>query len=119
MFRHPVQRVEGNNQIEFVPVGQLANVGDLEPEVGVRGDREMTRREGNHVARWVHAEHRAARHTLGNRGRNLSIAATDVENPLRAAERQQAKLLLGHRLLQGRLPVVIGRQPLVHRFFPH
>jgi hypothetical protein len=66
--------------------------------------------------RWVNTEHRAARHTLGNCGRDLSIATTDVENPLGAAQRQQAKLLLGHRLLKGRFPMVIGRQPLVHPF---
>ena len=40
-----------------------------------------------------------ARLGAGNRGRDLSVAASHVEDPLRACEIEQGEHLLGHRLL--------------------
>ena len=76
--------------------------------------REARRREGNHVVRRIDAEHRAARHSSGDFRGDLPVAAADVEHALIAGELQLPKLLLGHRLLERGLPVVVAGVPFGH-----
>src|SRR5262249_45086347 len=57
LLQNPVQGIEGNDEVEFVPVGQTASVGDLKAEVRVSWRTEPARRECNHIVRRIDAEH--------------------------------------------------------------
>src|SRR5262249_8262627 len=114
LFRHPVEGVKGNDEIEFIPVGQPPNVGHLKAEVRLCRGAEVARRKGNHVPWRVTAEPRAAGATRGDFRGNLPVPAADVEDALGAFRSQTAELLLGHRLLKARLAVIVARMPLRH-----
>ena len=80
LFRNPVQSVEGNHPVEFFPIGQAPDVGNLEAEVGPGRGAEVAGGKGDHVLRRIDAEHRAARDPRGNLRRNLPVAAADVQD---------------------------------------
>src|SRR5262249_42885027 len=56
LLRNPVEGIEGNNELEFVPVGQTTSIGHLEAEVRLSWGTEAARREGDHVPRRIDAE---------------------------------------------------------------
>ncbi len=60
----------------------------------------MARGKGDHLVRWINAEHRATRKACGDFRRDLPVATADVENVLGPFQIQQAKLLLSHHVLQ-------------------
>src|SRR5262245_13440561 len=86
LIGNPVERIEGDDAIEFAPEEQEASVCHFESKVGPQCGTEVARSEGDHVPRGIDAYHRTPRNARGDRRRNLAVAASDVENPLRTLE---------------------------------
>jgi hypothetical protein len=57
------------------------------PAAFSRRPSESVVAEGDHVLRWIDAEHRAARDPRGNLRRNLPVAAADVQDAFAPLER--------------------------------
>ena len=60
LVRHPVERVERDDEVERVAIREPGRVADLERQVRVIGD-EVLPGEVDHVARRVDADHGAGR----------------------------------------------------------
>src|SRR5512143_2199437 len=45
LFAHPVQRIEGHDEIKLVAVRQLRGIGDAKVQIGTRGSAEVVARE--------------------------------------------------------------------------
>jgi hypothetical protein len=111
----PVQGIEGDDEVERVPIRQRPRIGDLEAEVRVPVLWEVRAGERNHSGRRVDAEHGAGRKTLRDLGGDLAFAAADVQDALRAVELEIGEVLVRDPLLQRIDLVVALRVPLRHR----
>jgi hypothetical protein len=55
-----MQGIEGNDEIEFVPVRQPTSVRHFEAKIGLRRRTKVARCKGDHVYRRINADDRAA-----------------------------------------------------------
>ncbi len=106
----PVQRVEGDDEVEFVLEGQLAGIRDRELQVGM-GRNPVILGEGDHLGGGIDASDRALGNPRGNFSGGLPIAAADIENAFAPLEFEQREHLFRHGGLKGGEAVVFRGVP--------
>ncbi|MFT3881222.1 MAG: hypothetical protein QM703_16355 [Gemmatales bacterium] len=114
LFGHPVEGVEGDDQIELIPIGHAADISDFEAEVGILRAGKMAGGEGDHILRGIGAEDGATRNAGSDLGGDLAIAAAYIKDAFIAVEGEEGELLLSHHLLEGGLAVVVAGVPFGH-----
>src|SRR5215510_11245374 len=79
LLGNPVERVEGDDLIEFLSERQDASVCDFESKVGPYLGIEVARSEGDHIPSAIVPYHRTPRTTSGYSRRDLAVAADAVD----------------------------------------
>src|SRR5580700_1024169 len=89
LLSNPVQRIERDDHVELLAVRQTASVSDLKAQVRVSRSIIVTRCECNHLLRRIYPQDRSIGDPGSDLRRDLSIAAADIKNSLRALEIKQ------------------------------
>ena len=80
---YPVQCIEGDDEIELLPIPHRQNVADM--EVDVRPIGAKLSGSGNHARGGIDSDHASRwRDAIGKLHRDGAVATSDIEDPLMA-----------------------------------
>ena len=80
---HPVECIEGDDEIELLPIPHRQNVADM--EVDVRPIGAKLSGSGNHARGGIDSDHASWwRDAIGKLHRDGAVATSDIEDPLMA-----------------------------------